>query len=96
MNPLVQSLQQEAGLTEEQAAKAVTLIGNALKSKFPTVLHDELDEVLKGNNFGDAFKDKIKDFTDKAEDAAGAFANKTNELVNEMSLKMKEMFNNKK
>lgn len=96
MTKLEEQLMQEAGLNNEQAAKSVGVITNFLKAKFPKALHDEIDTIMKDGNFGDAFKENLKEFGGKAEETAKDVAHKADEMFSEMGEKLREMFKPKK
>ncbi|MBN9296851.1 MAG: hypothetical protein J0I41_07555 [Filimonas sp.] len=49
MNELIERLVNEAGLTPEQAAKAVETIASFVKDKFP-MLGGAVDQIFKGNS----------------------------------------------
>ena len=96
METLINEVSQRAGITTEQARNAVLIISDKLKAKFPHAMHEELDAVLNGGNFGDAFKGKMKDAGVKAEGMARTFAKKADEMFTEVGDKMREFFNQEK
>ena len=96
MSKLTEQLVQDAGLSNDQATKAVEVITSYLKSKFPKALHDEVDTVMKDGNFGDAFKSNLKDLGGKAEDTAKEVAHKADEVLSEFGDKLRDIFKQKK
>ncbi len=48
MEHLVNLVKAKAGLNDEQAKLAVQAVMDHLKSKFPTILHHELDKIAEG------------------------------------------------
>lgn len=58
MEDLVYKITAQTGIDKEKAAIIVGIVSNDLKSKFPTVLHPEIDNVLNGGKFGDTFREK--------------------------------------
>lgn len=96
MEALIKEVSERAGITPEQAKNAVMIVSDKLRAKFPHAMHDELDAVLNGGNFGDAFKSKMKDAGHKAEDAAKIFAKKADEMFTEAGDKMREFFKQQK
>lgn len=48
MQDLINELMTKAGLTEEQAQKAVTTIMNFIKSKLPEGLSDKVEDLMSG------------------------------------------------
>ena len=49
MNELLQSLQEKAGLTSQQAQDAVNHVMDYIKSKMPTSFHEHLDAAALGS-----------------------------------------------
>jgi len=96
MEALIKEVSERAGITQEQAKNAVLIISDKLKAKFPLAMRDEIEAVLNGGNFGDAFKVKIKETGGKAEDMAKTFAKRADEVFTEMGDKMRELFNQEK
>lgn len=96
MEALIREVSEHAGITADQAKNVVMMIADRMKTKFPKAMHDEIDAVFNGGNFGDAFKNKMKDAGGKAEDIAKTFANKADEMFGEIGDKMKDFFQNKK
>ena len=96
MEALIKEVSERAGITQDQAKNAVLIISDKLKAKFPLAMREEIEAVLNGGNFGDAFKGKMKETGVKAEDMAKTFAKKADEVFTEMGDKMRELFNQEK
>jgi len=96
MEALIKEVSERTGITPDQAKNAVMIVSDKLKTKFPHAMHDEFDAVLNGGNFGDAFKNKMKDTGVKAEDMAKTFAKKADEMFTEVGDKMRDFFQQKK
>ena len=96
MDALIKEISERTGITTEQARNAVMIISDRMKAKFPQAMHDEIDAVFNGGNFGDAFKGKMKDAGVKAEDMAKAFAKKADEMFTEAGDKMRDFFREEK
>ena len=96
MEALIKEVSERTGITAEQAANAVKIVSDKMKAKFPHAMHDEIDAVFNGGNFGDAFKSKFKDAGGKAEDVAKTFAKKADEMFTEVGDKMRDFFQPKK
>ena len=96
MEALIKEVSERAGITQDQAKNAVLIISDKLKAKFPLAMREEIEAVLNGGNFGDAFKGKMKETGVKAEDMAKTFAKKADEVFTEMGEKMRELFNQEK
>lgn len=63
MNELVKKLTEEAGLTEEQAAKALDIIKEFIQSKVPPMMHPMIDSFLASKGDGDnPLADMMKNF----------------------------------
>ena len=95
MTKITEQLMQEAGLNNEQATKSISVLTNYLKAKFPKALHEEIETIMNDGNFGDAFKNNLKDFGGKAEETAKDVANKADEMFSEMGDKLRDMFKKK-
>jgi len=63
MNELLQSLQEKAGLTSQQAQDAVDHVMDYIKSKVPTSLHEHLDAAA----IGETIKTKGAEFLAQAQ-----------------------------
>jgi hypothetical protein len=92
MDALIKEVSERAGITIDQAKNAVLIVSDKLKAKFPQAMHEEIDAVFNGGNFGDAFKSKMKGAGDKAEDMAKTFAKKADEMFTEVGERMREFF----
>jgi hypothetical protein len=57
VDQVIQAVAQKAGISQEQAKTAVTLVVNLLKSKLPPQLSGQIDGVLNGTQSGDLLKD---------------------------------------
>jgi hypothetical protein len=50
MNELIQQVTQRVGISEEQATKAVEVVGGYLKNKLPAPLAGQVDRYLSGDS----------------------------------------------
>ena len=50
MNELIDILKTDAGLTEEQAGKAIATISDYIKGKLPPMMHPMIDNFLSGQS----------------------------------------------
>ena len=57
MKELIDELKQKAGLTEEQAMQALTVIKDHIKSKLPPMMQDMVDNFIGSKQHGDDFID---------------------------------------
>ncbi|HYC28307.1 MAG TPA: hypothetical protein VEB42_05810 [Chitinophagaceae bacterium] len=63
MNELVKKLTEEAGLTEEQAAKALNVIKEFIQAKVPPMMHPMIENFLASKGEGnDPLSDMMKNF----------------------------------
>ncbi len=63
MNELVEKLKGEAGLTEEQATKALEVIKEFIQSKVPPMMHPMIENFLASKSEGnDPLSDMMKNF----------------------------------
>ncbi len=62
MQEYIRELQEKAGLTEEQATKAVTVLIEKVKSKIPEPLQGMVEHVFADNGEGLSIQDKLKSF----------------------------------
>ena len=98
MDELVKKLQEDAGLTAEQAVVAAQSMKAYLKNKMPEALANKLDDMFNGKKveYGDILRDKANDLADNGKSAlnemadfvdniAGKASNKTAELLNKFA-----------
>jgi hypothetical protein len=97
MQELIDQLKSKAGLTEDQAVKAVHTIKEFIQSKLPPMMHGMVDNFLAQNNNADddfidgggaededdSIGDKINDWKDKAGDAAKDALGKLKSMMND-------------
>lgn len=95
MEDLVYKITAQTGIDKEKAAIIVGIVSNDLKTKFPSFLHPEIDNVLNGGKFGDTYRDKMEVVKDKVEVAAKDLGHKAEKAMNEVKEKLNEMFNKK-
>lgn len=63
MEDLVKQLQEEAGLTEEQALKSLEVVKNFIQSKVPPMMHPMIENFMSANKDGDdPLGDMMKNF----------------------------------
>jgi hypothetical protein len=96
MNHFITLLQEKAGLNQEQARAASEAIMADLKKKFPSFLHNELDKIAAGGEFGDSAREKFNLLRDKLEEAAKKAGEKAEDLAEEVRNKFSELFGDKK
>ncbi len=58
MEALIHKITGSTGITGEEAKKSIELVTEELKSKFPSFLHNEIDNVINGGKFGNSYRDK--------------------------------------
>ncbi len=86
-NNLMEQLKQKAGLTEDQALKAVHTIAEFIKSKVPPMMHGMIDNFLTGD---ESIMDKMKDIAGTAKDNMEGFAKEAGEKMNEWGSKAQD------
>lgn len=96
MEELKHKIAVAAGITDEQAQKAIDVIREDLKGKAPKAFHQEIDNVLNGAKFGDSFREKAEDVRVKVEEAARQAGSKAEVLISEVKEKINELFNSGK
>ncbi len=63
MEDLIKQLQEKAGLTEEQSAKALEVIMEYIKGKVPPMMHPMIEQFLSENkDSDDPLGDMMKNF----------------------------------
>ncbi|MEP7263810.1 MAG: hypothetical protein ABI772_04905 [Bacteroidota bacterium] len=95
MKELIEKVSTEAGITPEQAQKAVESVAAYLKNKTPHVFHEQLDVIINGGTLSDGMKKKMNDLKDDFSDAARNFGQKAEELASDMGKKINEVFGKK-
>lgn len=53
MEDLVKKLQEEAGLTEEQAVKSLEVVKNFIQSKVPPMMHPMIENFMNAKEDGE-------------------------------------------
>lgn len=96
METLADKISSQTGIDKEKSLVIVGIVANDLKSKFPTALHSEIDNVMGGGKFGDTYREKAEELKEKVEDAAKQFGAKAEHTFNEIREKLNELFSTKK
>jgi hypothetical protein len=86
-NNLLEQLKAKAGLSEEQALKAVQTIADFIKSKVPPMMHGMIDNFLTEE---ESIMDKMKGLADTAKDNVEDFAKDAGEKVSEFGAKAQD------
>ncbi len=86
-NNLLEQLKAKAGLSEEQALKAVQTIADFIKSKVPPMMHGMIDNFLTEE---ESIMDKMKDIADTAKDNVEDFAKDASEKMSEFGAKAQD------
>ncbi len=86
-NNLLEQLKAKAGLSEEQALKAVQTIADFIKSKVPPMMHGMIDNFLTEE---ESIMDKMKDIADTAKDNVEDFAKDAGEKMSEFGAKAQD------
>jgi ElaB/YqjD/DUF883 family membrane-anchored ribosome-binding protein len=96
MEELIHKIVGSTGITGEQAKKAIETVSEELKSKFPTLLHSEIDNVINGGKFGNTYRDKAEQLRDKIEEVAKEAGSRAETVFGEVREKFNEMFSSNK
>lgn len=86
-NNLLEQLKTKAGLSEEQALKAVQTIADFIKGKVPPMMHGMIDNFLTEE---ESIMDKMKDIADTAKDNVEDFAKDAGEKMSEFGAKAQD------
>lgn len=86
-NNLLEQLKTKAGLSEEQALKAVQTIADFIKGKVPPMMHGMIDNFLTEEQ---SIMDKMKDIADTAKDNVEDFAKDAGEKMSEFGAKAQD------
>ena len=93
MEALIHKIVGSTGITGEQA---IELVSEELKTKFPSFLHGEIDNVINGGKFGNTYRDKADHLRDKIEEVAKEAGSRAETVFNEIREKLNEMFTSNK
>lgn len=96
MEALIHKIVGSTGITGEQAKKAIEEVSAELKTKFPTFLHSEIDNVINGGKFGNTYRDKADHIRDKIEEVAKEAGSRAETVIGEIREKLNELFNSNK
>jgi hypothetical protein len=86
-NNLLEQLKTKAGLSEEQALKAVQTIAEFIKTKVPPMMHGMIDNFLTED---ESIMDKMKAMGDKAMDNVEGYAKEAGEKMSEWGAKAQD------
>lgn len=96
MEALIHKIVGSTGITGEQAKKSIEMVSDELKSKFPTFLHSEIDNVINGGKFGNTYREKADHLRDKIEEVAKDAGSRAETVFTEIREKLNEMFSSNK
>ncbi len=96
MEALIHKIVGSTGITGEQAKKSIEMVSDELKSKFPTFLHSEIDNVINGGKFGNTYREKADHLRDKIEEVAKDAGSRAETVFTEIREKLNEMFTSNK
>lgn len=96
MEALIHKIVDSTGITGEQAKKSIEMVSDELKSKFPTFLHSEIDNVINGGKFGNTYREKADHLRDKIEEVAKDAGSRAETVFTEIREKLNEMFTSNK
>ncbi len=96
MEALIHKIVGSTGITGEQAKKAIEAVSEELKSKFPTFLHSEIDNVIDGGKFGNSYREKADHLRDKIEEVAKEAGSRAETVFGEIREKLNELFSSNK
>lgn len=68
MQEYIRELQEKAGLTEEQATRAVAVLIEKVKSKIPEPLQGMVENIFADQEEGMSLQDKLKRFQQKTQE----------------------------
>ncbi len=99
MEKLINELINKAGLTEEQANKAVETVSGFLKDRVPSGFRTQIDNLLKGEKLSDSVKESLMDSAvnakEKIEDVMKDVGDVTEDAIQNIKKKMGDMFHKK-
>lgn len=90
MQEYIDELQEKAGLTAEQAKKAIETIVAKVKSKVPESFHASIDGIFAGQT-SDNFQQKARSFSDQAEDTIKEFSGQAREQISKLADEAEEI-----
>jgi uncharacterized protein YjbJ (UPF0337 family) len=90
MQEYINELKEKAGLTAEQAKKAIETIVAKVKSKVPESLHGSIDSIFSGQA-SDTFQQKARSFSDQAEESIKEFSGQAREQISKLADEAEEI-----
>lgn len=92
MQEYIQELQEKAGLTEEQATKAMAVLLAKIKSKVPEAFHGIIDNLFadKKKREEGSFQDKYKDFSEQVNENFQKFSKQAREEMSDVADKAED------
>ncbi|MBS1764025.1 MAG: hypothetical protein JSS90_03540 [Bacteroidetes bacterium] len=92
MNPIIEKITNEAGISAEQAEKVLQSVSGHLKEKLPYLLHNQIDNLLQGGTISDGMKQKFESLKDDFENSTKDFGTKAQEFGQEVGKKIGDIF----
>ena len=84
MQELIQKVMNTAGISEDQATKAVSTVSQYLKDRMPDSLKGQIDNLAAGGTLSAGLKNKLndvaKDWRDEAEKVIDTIRSKADEV----------------
>jgi polyhydroxyalkanoate synthesis regulator phasin len=88
----IDELQQKAGLSAEQARKAVETIIAKVKTKVPEALHGAIDSMFAAQGTTrEEFQQKYQSYTQQAEEKLRTFGDQARDQLNDLADKAEDM-----
>ena len=81
MDELKNLIKEKAGVTDEQAAKALEIMAAYVKERVPGIIHGQLDKIFAGKHLEDSIRDQ-----------AGELGNEVKERAEGLAKDLKEAF----
>ncbi len=95
MNALTEKVAQAAGISKEQAEKAIVTVADSLKEKLPYIMHKQIDVLISGGTISDGIKSKMEDLKDDLEASAKDIGHRAQEFGEEVGKKISDIFSGK-
>jgi ferritin-like protein len=96
MNTLTDKVAQAAGITPQQADKAIETVTAALKEKLPYLMHQQIDILIGGGTISDGIKAKMETLKEDVEASAKDIGSRAQEFGEEVGKKINDLFSAKK
>ena len=88
MQELIKKVTEAAGISEDQARKAIETVSTYVKDKMPETFRSQIDNLVNGGSISEGLKSKMNE-------VASEFRDKAEDLIEDVREKLGDIFSKK-